>query len=104
MKFSTIITPATLVAFATALPTTQSSGPFGVIALRSASPIHLLPMNAAGEKFYLGGSTASYCPSNIDPCPPGTETVFANPDAMVSIPPILHFTPAKLYALSTHMI
>jgi hypothetical protein len=37
-----------------------------------------MQMNAAGRKFYLGGTTASYCPS-IDGivCPPGNQTVFA---------------------------
>jgi hypothetical protein len=75
-----------------ALPTEQkrddSTGPFIVVALRSASPIHLQPVNAAGEKFWIGVPTASFCPSSVNPCPPGTETVWANADALVSFHPI----------------
>lgn len=65
---------------AAALPATPpASNPppnFSVMAIRSASPIHYLQMNAAGQKFYLGGSTASYCPSQVPHCPPGNQTVF----------------------------
>ncbi|PIG83385.1 IgE-binding protein, partial [Aspergillus arachidicola] len=52
--------------------------PFGVMSAHSASPIHLLPMTASGQKFYLGGKTQSYCPlPESKDCPPGTETVFS---------------------------
>lgn len=52
--------------------------PFGVMSARSGSPIHLLPMTARDERFWLGGKTTSYCPSNVGTsCPPGKETVFA---------------------------
>ncbi|KAL8708508.1 MAG: hypothetical protein Q9225_007590, partial [Loekoesia sp. 1 TL-2023] len=51
---------------------------FGVIAARSASPVHLQPVNANGLAFWIGKDTATYCPlSNQAQCPPGTETVFA---------------------------
>lgn len=50
---------------------------FGVMAIRSASPIHYLQLNAASQKFYLGGNTASYCPTQVKNCPPGNQTVFA---------------------------
>jgi len=34
-------------------------------------------MNAAGESFYLGGATESYCPDSVvADCPPGNETAF----------------------------
>lgn len=97
MKFTSIITPAVLAACATALPTSQkrdgSSGAFGVLALRSASPIHLQAVNASGERFWIGTPTASYCPSEqVNPCPPGNETVWANPSSLVSslrVPDIL---------------
>ncbi|KAJ6011615.1 hypothetical protein N7451_003027 [Penicillium sp. IBT 35674x] len=61
-----------------ATPSAANPPAFGVMAVRSASPIHYMQMNAAGQKFYLGGTTASYCPS-IDGivCPPGNQTVFA---------------------------
>jgi hypothetical protein len=49
-----------------------------VMAVRSASPIHYLQMNAAGQKFWLGGQTSSYCPTQVGQnCPPGNQTVLA---------------------------
>ena len=89
MKFTSVITPAVLAACAMALPNSQkrddSTGPFGVLALRSGSPIHLQSVNAAGQRFWVGVPTGTYCPSEVvDPCPPGTETVWANPNALVS--------------------
>lgn len=56
---------------------TKANPPFSVMATRSGSPIHFLSLNAAGQKFWLGGETASYCPSQVTDCPPGTQTVFA---------------------------
>ncbi|KAL1953326.1 hypothetical protein VTO42DRAFT_3006 [Malbranchea cinnamomea] len=51
-------------------------GRFTVMALRSASPIHFLPVQAAGQKFWLGGYPATYCPEQVgDACPPGNKTV-----------------------------
>jgi hypothetical protein len=48
------------------------------MAVRSASPIHYLQMNAAGQKFWLGGQTSSYCPGEVvQNCPPGNATVLA---------------------------
>ncbi|KAJ5584720.1 uncharacterized protein N7459_004520 [Penicillium hispanicum] len=59
-------------------PSGQANPPFTVMSIRSASPIHYLQMNAAGQKFWLGGSTSSYCPTNVGAgCPPGNQTVFA---------------------------
>ncbi|WEW61453.1 hypothetical protein PRK78_006943 [Emydomyces testavorans] len=50
----------------------------GVISSRSASPIHLLPMNAAGRAFWLGAPTQTYCPTVVgNACPPGKDTVIA---------------------------
>jgi hypothetical protein len=88
MKVTSVLTPAVFAACAMALPTSQkrdgSTGPFSVTALRSASPIHLQPVNAAGERFWIDVPTATYCPSEVNPCPPGTETVWANTNALVS--------------------
>ncbi|KAJ5178731.1 hypothetical protein N7492_001941 [Penicillium capsulatum] len=64
---------------ASSAPAAASSAPanppFTVMAARSGSPIHYQKLNAAGEKFYLGGKTSSYCPN--ENCPPGNQTVFA---------------------------
>ena len=57
---------------------------FSVIASRSASPIHFLTMNARGQRIYLGGETASYCPdvaAQQNACPPGNYTNFYYPSA-----------------------
>lgn len=66
-------------------PSDQANPPFTVMAIRSASPIHYRQMNGAGQRFWLGGSTSSYCPTNVGiNCPPGNQTVFtANGNAMV---------------------
>ncbi|KAL8705726.1 MAG: hypothetical protein Q9201_001160 [Fulgogasparrea decipioides] len=51
---------------------------FGVIAARSASPIHLQSINAAGGAFWIQKDTATYCPlTNQTQCPPGKDSVFS---------------------------
>lgn len=67
-----------LAAAAPAMQTREANPPFSVMAIRSASPIHYSQMNAAGQKFYLGGKTSSYCPDLEGiTCPPGNQTVIA---------------------------
>ncbi|KIW98372.1 uncharacterized protein Z519_00032 [Cladophialophora bantiana CBS 173.52] len=108
----TVITVAnTLTAIVTASrPTTpvSSSSPVGllttptswltVMASRISSPIHLLPMNAAGYRFFLGGETVSYCPTDVEEtgdCPAGNQTVLS-PCAMGALVPggqYLYVTP-----------
>ncbi|KAL8923202.1 MAG: hypothetical protein Q9208_004765 [Pyrenodesmia sp. 3 TL-2023] len=48
---------------------------FGIIAARSTSPIHLQPINANGNTFWIGKETKTYCPRipNLI-CPPANET------------------------------
>ncbi|KAA8643668.1 hypothetical protein EYZ11_003403 [Aspergillus tanneri] len=76
MKFS--FASLALPLLAAAAPTKDDNPAFGVMSSRSASPIHLLPMNAAGQHFYLGGKASTYCPlPEGKGCPPGTSTVFA---------------------------
>ncbi|KAJ5373000.1 hypothetical protein N7517_005006 [Penicillium concentricum] len=79
MKFT--ITTLALPLLAASAPTSQPPAipnpAFSVMAMRSASPIHFAQLNAAGQKFYLGGETASYCPAQVSNCPPGNQTVFA---------------------------
>jgi len=47
-------------------------------------------MNAAGQRFWLGGTTASYCPDQVaqtGACPPGNVTAFAGLAALdVEVP------------------
>lgn len=77
-----------LPALSGAVPTPQDDPPFTVMAIRSASPIHYSRMTARGLSIWLGGETASYCPTQVEPnCPPGNETVLtANGNAMVCHP------------------
>jgi hypothetical protein len=78
MKLTT--TTLALPLLAAAAPTTQpapANPPFSVMAIRSGSPIHYSQLNAAGQKFWLGGETATYCPEVVPNCPPGTQTVLA---------------------------
>jgi hypothetical protein len=62
-------------------PQTVPTSWFSVSAARFGSEIHLLPINAAGLRFYLGGNTVSYCPDSVMNstigCPPGTTTVIS---------------------------
>ncbi|PTU23511.1 hypothetical protein P175DRAFT_0500074 [Aspergillus ochraceoroseus IBT 24754] len=57
---------------------------FTVMSSRSASPIHLLPMNAAGQSFWLGGEPGTYCPLTSG-CPPGNMTVLAGNGGSLSV-------------------
>lgn len=89
MKLATILFVLPL---ALALPTNgnakRSQGAFTVMSARSASPVHLLPLNADGSYFYLGGEASTYCPetvSKVAPCPKGDVTAFVgNGAALVS--------------------
>ncbi|OQE34802.1 hypothetical protein PENCOP_c015G07731 [Penicillium coprophilum] len=77
MKFSAILALAPLVA---AIPGSKepksSDAAFSVISARSASPVHLLPLNAAGTYFWLGGHAQTYSP--IPGIPDTNQTVIAN--------------------------
>lgn len=63
---------------------------FGVISARSASPIHLLPLQANGGKFFLGGTASGYCPAESvgeETCAalPGNETTFSGGDVSLDL-------------------
>ena len=63
---------------------------FGVISSRSASPIHLLPLQANQGKFYLGGYPSGYCPSDnvgVAECQkyPGNSTTFSGGDQTLEL-------------------
>ena len=71
-------TPTSTSQSTTTDPITVPTSALTAISFRIGSPIHLLTMNAAGERLYLGGQTLSYCPSDVvKACPPGNETVFS---------------------------
>lgn len=69
------------------VPITTPTKAFTVIAAHSGSPIHLLPLEAGGLGFHLGGGTASYCPESVgSSCPPGNQTVFLGSSISVLVP------------------
>ncbi|KAF9884876.1 hypothetical protein FE257_000943 [Aspergillus nanangensis] len=88
------LTLATLLSAVSALPSSnnnqhaarQTSNSFTVMAARSASPIHFLPLNARGSHFWLGGKTTSYCPDEVTEmggqCPPGDVTGIAGQSSL----------------------
>lgn len=82
---ASLVLPLLVAAAPISEATQKSSPPFTVVAARCGSPIHFLQMNAANERFWLGGETASFCPSDVVPqCPPGNKTVLAaNGNALV---------------------
>ena len=60
--------------------------PFGLIAARSTTPIHLQSVNANGQRFWIGKETATFCPSDVVPdCPPGTSTELLAADGTASL-------------------
>ncbi|KAF2687811.1 hypothetical protein K458DRAFT_294210 [Lentithecium fluviatile CBS 122367] len=78
----------TAITFTSLIASTLAEGYFGVMATRSASPIHFLPLNANGGKFYLGGTPSSFCPPQVgDVCKayPGNSTVLAGGDGTLGL-------------------
>jgi hypothetical protein len=57
---------------------------FGLLSVRSASPIHYQTVTASNNSLWLNKPTASYCPPNIaeisGACPAGNYTNFAGGD------------------------
>lgn len=82
MKFSALLALAPLVA---AIPGSKqansSDAAFSVISARSASPVHLLPLNAAGTYFWLGGNAHTHSP--VPGVPETNQTVIANSHFLV---------------------
>ncbi|CAI7645928.1 unnamed protein product [Penicillium glandicola] len=76
MKFSAILALTPLVAAIPGSKQASSDASFSVIAARSASAIHLEPLNAAGSYFWLGGNAQTYSP--IPGIPDTNDTVIAN--------------------------
>ena len=61
---------------------------FTVTSSRSGSLIHLLPLNANGGKFFLGGSPSSFCPPQFgNDCKkyPGKYTVFVGGEGTLGL-------------------
>jgi hypothetical protein len=95
MKFSALLAIAPLVAALTGSHGKDSEAPFSVISARSASPIHLLPLNAAGSYFWLGGNAHTYSP--VPGIPENNQTVIAGGHFLV------RETLRRNYMPSTHV-
>lgn len=69
---------ATIVTTIAQSPTESSSKPVytftQLYAYRENSPIHLLPVQARGLYFQLGGLPTTVCPDFVEDCPPGILT------------------------------
>ena len=69
-------------------PSTSVSTPFVVYGFRPGFEVVHQYWQAAGERFYLGGSPATYCPDSVEEtndCPPGNATVFTGSGFLVRI-------------------
>ena len=64
------------------------NGPIALTADNPEAPFHGLPVQAAGENFFLGHGNGAYCPSDVPPadCPPGNQTVLLGGYLSVSVP------------------
>ncbi|KAL5336287.1 hypothetical protein BJX70DRAFT_400788 [Aspergillus crustosus] len=85
MKLELISSLLPLLAAAAPASSTPDDPPaFTVLASRSDSPIQHLPLNAADQSFYLGGSPHTYCPLPSG-CLTGNSTVFAGNGGSLSV-------------------
>ena len=67
------------------LPGVMSQG-FGIMALRSASPIHFGSVHANDYNFWIGKNTTSYCPGEVvTNCPVDPQTNFAGGNVTLSL-------------------
>lgn len=86
MKVSALLSLIPLVA---AMPgrrqESSSTGSFGVTAARSGSPIHFLPLTAAGSHFYLGGKSQTYTPEGVNLGKPTNDTILTGSHYLVCI-------------------
>ncbi|CAI6334643.1 unnamed protein product [Periconia digitata] len=79
----------TSVAFSALFANAMAQGYFGVMSARSASPVHLLPLEANGGHFFLSGENSAHCPSELgeEVCAayPGNGTVLAGGEGTLSL-------------------
>lgn len=66
-------------------PRQETRARFSIIAAHSASPVHLQSVVANGQGFWIGKETATYCPPQVSPCPPGEVTVLDYFDGSISL-------------------
>ena len=73
-----LLTPA-ISMLATLTLAQSSSRYFSLVAVSANQDLHLKPVNAAGQQFWINKVTSSYCPVQVvgEYCPPGGFTSFA---------------------------
>ncbi|KAI9037658.1 uncharacterized protein KD926_000144 [Aspergillus affinis] len=64
-----------------------STGSFGVTAARSGSPIHFLPLTAAGSYIYLGGKSQTYIAEGVPLSKSTNDTILAGSRYLVFVFP-----------------
>jgi len=77
--FSKSLVVAAIAGFACAAPLNarQSTGSFGLISIRSGSPVQNAVISASENGFWINKATASDCPESIgSACPAGNTTAF----------------------------
>lgn len=81
-------TTAAIAAFTGLVSSVSAQGYFGLISVRSASPIHYQTLTASSQSIWLNKKTSSYCPENIEElggCPAGNVTSFAGGEGTLSM-------------------
>lgn len=72
--------PTTITLDPSDFTTVSRPGPtFTAIAVRTGSPLHLQPINAVRQRFFIGPQIRTFCPETVeeyDACPPGDVTAF----------------------------
>jgi hypothetical protein len=69
---------------AAAAPTQRDSVSFTAMSGDGCPEIDNKPLQAASQKFWLGGEPSTYCPTVVAPyCPPGNVTAFNGPYGLV---------------------
>lgn len=79
---------ATIAALSSSFFTTASAEYFGLLSLRSASPIHYQSVSASDHSLWLNKPTGSFCPDNVKKiggCPVGNTTDFTSADGTLSM-------------------
>lgn len=73
---ASVVTAASLLGASVQAQSSSESLTLGLMALRSASPIHFGSINAANSKFWIWGpGPKTYCPPNVTGCQKTNSTL-----------------------------
>ncbi|QPG95080.1 hypothetical protein C2857_007595 [Epichloe festucae Fl1] len=70
------VIPLLPLSFVEASPTyhAANTSAVAITAALPGSPVHNRPLEASGNKFWIGKPTSTYCPLNAEECPKGKDT------------------------------